>query len=1076
MRKITFLLVALLFMGMQVVQAQKVITGKVTSAEDGSSIPGVQILVKGTMHGTTTDIDGKYRLTVPEKSDILEFKFVGMKDQEIKIGSRNIIDVVMTTDVMNLDAVVVTAVGVKKEKKALGYAVQDVSGKEITRGANPNFATAIQGKIAGVEVRQSSGMPGASSQILIHGARFFDGNNSPLYVIDGMPVSSNPDFNVANGGVVGTDYSGRSIDIDPNDVESINVLKGQAAAALYGMRASNGVIIITTKSGKGNEKGSPILVNFSTNYSFDNISRLPERQTTWAQGINRAYKHTNSSSWGCKIDSMPYDPGYGYQSSFPGGTPGKYWNRQKGQWVTPQSYDNVADFFKTGYTNNNSVNLSQAGNFGNYSIGFGNTKQEGIVPGTDMTRYSAKVSTNFDINPKWKTGFSANYSDNKINKIPSGNSSILFTVYGSPSSYDLAGTAMNEQDLPYKQISYRTGAVGDNPYWAIEHNVFTEATKRFFGNTYFDFTPNNFMNVRYQLGIDQYSTDMEEVYEMGSAQTGGSTFTGVIPSPKDPAGGSITNKGVISSEINSLLNLTFKKEITPLINGTLLLGNEFYQNNQRFWQQDGTGFNIGGWHNLSNTTTQIATESKYKNRTVGFYGNLSFDYMRMLYLNITGRNDIVSSMPAGSRSFFYPSVSLSWVFTELDQFKNNSVLSFGKIRTSFAQVGQQGTYHSPYYVMYSVTNGFVDDGIQFPFNGLSSYSPNTTLYSPTLKPQNTKSIELGTELKFFKGRIGFEYNYTHQTTVDQIFAVPLAGSTGYAQEYRNAGQMTSQVHEIMLNIIPVKLKNFEWNLTVNFTKTVNTCDELAPGVESIYLGGFVDPQVRAYAGYSYPTIYGSRFERNAAGQILIDDDPTSTYYGMPIKSDVDGKIGDVTPKFIMGFNNSFKYKFVTLTALFDWKNGGQIYSGSNRLIDLYGVSIKTENRTTAKPFDFNGDQGVKASNGKPNDINIGGPGSLAYQTLYWDLLAGISEAQVYETSYLKLREIALTFDFPKKLLAPVGIKAASFTVFARNILLWTTLPNFDPETSQGAGNMQGGFDYMSLPQTRSFGVGLNLTF
>lgn len=1070
MRKISFLLVALLLMGMQVIQAQRVITGKVTSAEDGSGIPGVQIVVKGTLHGTTTDIDGKYRLTCPDKADMLIYTFVGMKTQEVKIGAKNIIDVIMASDVTNIEGVVVTAMGIKKEKKALGYAVQDVGGKELTRGANPNLATAIQGKVSGVEIRQSSGMPGASSQILIRGARSFDGNNAPLYVIDGMPISSNSDYNVSNGGVVGTDYSGRSIDIDPNDIESINVLKGQAAAALYGMRASNGVIIITTKSGKNVGKGSPIQVSFSTNYSFDNISRLPKKQTKYAQGINGVYKHTNSSSWGCEIDSLPWDPGYGYQSAYPGGQPGQYWNRQKGQWVTPGVYDNLEDFFKTGFTNNNSVNLSQAGNYGNYSIGFGNTRQEGIIPSTNMKRYNAKAAANFDINEKWKTGFSANYSETKINKVPSGNSSILFTVYGSPSSYDLAGTPFNEFGFPYKQISYRTGAVGDNPYWVTKNNSFLEATKRFFGNTYLDYTPNDWMNVRYQLGVDQYTTDMEEIYELGSAQTGGSTNNGTYPSTLTPGGGQITNKGVISSDINSLLNITFKKEITPDLNGTLLVGNELAEGSQRFWQQDGTGFNIGGWHNLSNTTSQTVSESKFRNRTVGFYGNASFDYMRMLYLNITGRNDIVSSMPAGSRSFFYPSVSLSWVFTELEKLKENKVLSFGKVRASYAEVGQAGTYRSPYYIQYATTNGFLDDGIQFPFNGLSAYSPNTTLYSKGLKPQNTKSVELGSEFKFFKGRVGLEYTYTHQTTVDQIFAVPLAGSTGFAQEYRNAGKMSSDIHEIVLTLVPLKMKNFEWNMMVNFSKVINTCDELAPGVESIYLGGFVDPQVRAYAGYSYPTIYGSTFLRDANGNIIVDDDPNSDYYGMPLKGG-DGKIGEVTPKFLVGFNNSFKYKFITLSAQLDWKNGGQIYSGSNRLIDLYGVSERTADRTT--PFIY---QGVK-SDGKPNDIVRGGAGDeIAYQTLYWTVLADISEAHIYETSYLKLREIALSFDLPSKILAPVRIKSASLSIFARNILLWTTLPNFDPETSQGNGNMQGGFDYMSLPQTRSFGVGLNLVF
>jgi hypothetical protein len=435
-------------------------------------------------------------------------------------------------------------------------------------------------------------------------------------------------------------------------------------------------------------------------------------------------------------------------------------------------------------------------------------------------------------------------------------------------------------------------------------------------------------------------------------------------------------------------------------------------------------------------------------------------------------------MPTNNRSFFYPSVSLGFVFTQLEALKDNSTLPYGKIRASFAQVGQAGSYNQSIYYQGGAGSGMLSDGITYPLGGVSGFRQDATVYDPNLKPQNTKNYELGIELKFLNNRLGVDYTYSDQLATDQIFSVPMAGSTGYSSFVTNAGEMSSIAHEVMLSVIPVQTSNFEWVINANYTKIKNEVVELAPGIESIHLAGYVTPNVRAYAGNTYPTIYGMQMARDEQGRILIDDDPDSYYYGFPMEGE-SGKIGDVSPDFIMGITNTFKYKFVTLSALLDWKQGGDIYSGTNRLMALYGSAAFTEDRTST--FQYKDTENAKGegvlSDGSPNNITRGGPDDIeAYPDFYADLFGSIDEMAVYETSYLKLREVALTFDLPHRILEPVKMSAATISFVGRNFLLWTTLPNVDPETSQGMGNGQMGFEYMSLPQTKSYGVTLNLTF
>lgn len=1072
MKKI-MLLLAFFVIGLTTLMAQtREITGKITSADDGGAMPGVSVSVKGTSLGTITDMDGMYRLRIPTDAKTLVFSFVGMETMELALGTQLVYNFQLKSQLISVDEVVVTALGITRERKSLGYTVQDVKGEDLVKGGNPDLMTSLSGKIAGLQVRQSSGMPGAPSQTFIRGARSFSGNNSPLYVIDGMPISSDNDY---ASNVTGTAFSNRALDIDPNDIESVNVLKGQAAAALYGLRASNGVIIITTKKGKGSPLGKPV-VTISSNVTVDQVSRLPEIQQTYAQGTMGNFAASNSFTWGPKITDLPKNTTYGGDSQ---GKPGLFFDPYKGQWVTPQAYNNPKNFYsQDGYTYNNSINVSNSTAFGNYSIGLGSTNQTGIIDNTGMERYTAKIAGDFKLSEKWNMGFAGNLSDVKIDKLPSGNDSWLFAVYGAPASFDLMGTPYHQEGTfgPYRQISYR-GGVGINPRWATVNNHYKEATKRFFGNSYFEYKPTNWMNVKYQFGIDNYTTDNEDYQEMGTSNIATGTQ---LPTPNNPVyafvqptGGRKNNYGLTRQNLNSLLTVSFKHDFSSDLKTNLLLGNDINHNKSEYYNLLGSNFTTPGWNSMSNASTQTGTYNKYARRTAGFFGNLSVDYKDMLFFNATGRYDVISSMPRDSRSFFYPSASLGFVFTELEPLKDNSILSFGKVRASYAEVGQAASTYlpNPIFVTGDANSGFLTDGVTYPLGGITGYKKSVTIYDPNLKPQNTTSYEFGVELKFFKNRVGIDYSYFIQDAVDQIFAVPLAGSTGYAELVMNAGHMEGKGHEIILTATPVSLKNFEWNLSANFSKIVNTVIELADGVENISLGGYVTPNIRASAGDTYPSIYGERFKRDAQGRILVDEKPASPNYGLPIIGEF-GKIGDVSPDFIVGLTNNFTFfKTVGLFASMEWKQGGQMYSGTNRLMDLYGTTKKTENR---------GDEfiypGFKAD-GTPNDIKRGGPNDLnAYQTLQTGVLSSLPEAHIYETSFVKLRDVGVTVTIPKKFTSTIGINKAAIGFVARNILLWTPLPNFDPETSQGQGNMQGGMDYMSLPQTSSYGFNLNLTF
>jgi TonB-linked SusC/RagA family outer membrane protein len=1045
---------------------QKIVTGTVTSSVQGEgALPGVSVSVKGTTIGIITDVNGKYTLAVPESATSLVFSYIGMKKQEIEIGGRSVINVVMDPEITGLDEVVVTAFGISREKKAVGYSVQDVKNDVIERTGNSDLAGAMQGKIAGIDIKPSSGMPGASSQIVIRGARSFTGDNTPLYVVDGMPITStadiqsgtNGDFSLVGDGVTGSDISNRAVDLNPADIESVNVLKGQAAAALYGIRASNGVIVITTKSGRFNAIGKPV-ISISHTSAFSRVSRDPDYQTTWAQGSNGAYIPNASLSWGPRIVDLPDDPTYGGNSN---GHPGKYYVPQLelGQvddpWVVPQVFNNWKRYFRTGYAATNNVSITQATESGNFALGLSQTSQKGVALASGMNRWNGKFSAERKLNDKFVTGFSANFSRTDIDKLPTANDAALAGVLGAPLSYNLRDYPHNVPGDIYNQIYYRGGS-WDNPYWSAEHTVFNEKTDRFFGNGYINYSTklgdNMDLKVHYQLGTDTYTTNFQDIFEYGHAGT-----TGMID-----------NYGISSFSVNSLFTLSYDWTINNALTFSAMIGNEFDQRNAKTYSEHGEDFNFGGWAHIRNANIVTANESQNKNRTVGFFGSLTLGYKSILFFNATGRNDVVSTMPRNHRTFFYPSASFSFVASELDAVKSMNFISFAKIRFSYAEVGQAGIYLPNFYNTPFYGSGWwTGNPILYPIGGVSSYIPNNIQFDPNLIPQNTKSYEVGTELKFLQNRLGVDYTFSRQHVIDQIFSVPLAGSTGITSLLMNGGKVHTVSHEVVLYLTPVATQNFRWDININYSKIDNYVDELAPGVESIFIGGFSTPQVRAGIGDTYPVIYGDSFMRNEEGKIVVDDNPASPNYGFPLTGEP-GVIGKVSPDFILGGGTNFTFKTLSLSALFEWKQGGQMYSGSNGLLDYYGLSKRTEDRESTFIFD-----GVK-SDGAPNDIARGGPNDpYALQSLHTNVLTNIDEYYIFDNSFVKLREVSLRYKPANRLFRKADL---AVSLFARNILLWTALPNLDPESSQGNTNMGGAFERFTVPQTSSFGFNFDLTF
>jgi TonB-linked SusC/RagA family outer membrane protein len=1064
MRKFTMFLALLLLVGLQGVLAQtRVITGVVSSSEDKSPIPGVTVVVKGTTIGTTTNADGKYVLTVPEKYTLLVFSYVGMKLKEVTIGTAATIDVVLEPDIMNMDEVVVTAIGIPRETKALSYSVQNVGAEDIQKSAQKDVINSLSGKVSDVQIVSSTGMAGAASYIQIRGVQSLSGNNQPLWVVDGIPVSGSEtggSYDVGNGGVA---YSNRAVDLNPDDIESINVLKGGAATALYGLRAASGAIVITTKKGKATV-GKKISVNFNTYVQFDQVSQLPQLQKAYGQGSGGNWLSGNRVAWGPKLDTCSYDKTgwdtYQWKDfDVDGRIVSKNNSKANGQSVNTY---NPYDFFQTGLTTNNSLSLTGGSDVANFYFSFSDNQSKGIVPNNKFRRNTFKIAGEAKLSDKFKISGNGNYIITGGDRIQQGNntSGVMLGLLRTPPTFDnAAGYQFFSSYLlpdgsplpnPGNQRSYRHGTGYDNPYWTANNNKYTDQVNRLIGQAQIDYFATKWLSFTYRIGIDWYGRKFTDNLAIGSNTN----------SEGWARRGQETNKN-----FNSDLIMAIDKDFAKDFNLHFILGHNMYQSYFSGLYANANGLVIPEYYNLNNTTNVTASEQTTKIRRAGIYGDLSLSWRSMLYLSITGRNDWSTTLPQGKNSFFYPSVGLGWIFTQLPGLKDNKVLPYGKVRVSYAVTAKDAPAYktNTYYVTPSVLDGWTTPGLTWPlFGGTNGYTWSDAAGNTDLKPEKTTSFEAGLDLKFIQNRIGLSYTYFYNKGQDLLLDVPIAGTTGYTTVFRNAGSMKTIGHEVTLDIVPIKSKNWEWDITLNFSKINNTVLELAPGINRLLLNGFTGSEIDAVAGQPYRTIYGYDWVRDANGNVMIDDN------GYPIMSDNMSALGNVDPKWTAGIGTNLRWKDLSLYLLFDIKHGGKMWDGTRGAIDYFGTSAGSLNRGETVVFD-----GIVQSTGKLNDKAV-----VLDQAWYQGTgsgFVGCTQPYIEDAGWVKLRTVTVTYNLTRAL-KKTFIKGLSVYFTGSNLLSFNHYKGIDPETSLAGSDNAQGIDYFNMPGTKSYTIGLNLAF
>ncbi len=992
--------------------AQLNISGTVLDEND-TPMPGVSVLVLGANQGTSTDIDGKYTLQVsPLQSDtgFLRFSFIGYKTQKVLIQGKSVIDVKLIPNAELIQEAVVAAIGIKKEKRKLGYAVTEVDGEELNRSGEGNVMNALNAKVAGVQVTSSSGSPGASTTVRIRGNTSISGNNAPLYVVDGVPISD--DYQGSNF----TDQANRAIDINPDDIESIAVLKGGAATALYGIRAGNGAVIITTKSGQG--KGSR--VTLKTGFTVDQVNKLPSKQTRFGQGEGGEFIPGTRFSWGPEI---------------------------QGEVFIPED-----DFFINGTTFTQYASIEGGTKDKNILLSVGNMSQSGIIPNSTYRRTNFKVngSTTWKKSLSAKGGINLIFSKAQRPQRGSNLSGVMLGLMRAPVDYDLANGFDNPADEPLayslpdgSQRTYHD--VYDNPYWSVNKNQNNESVNRAIAYLELKYSLNESWSVLNRLSVDYYQNSLVSYWDSGSAEY------------RD-LGGRINVLNGFQRDLNNDLILMFNHNYGEDWDVDLTFGHNVFDYYTEELSTDGVGFIIPNYYDLSNIDAINIISDDYleRQRGVGVYTDATVGWKRMLYVGFTGRNDWLSNLPANNNSFFYPAVNLSWIFTELPGKTWPKWFDYGKIRTSFADVGNGAP--SPY-----LTSNFFQAGA--PVQGQITFEPNQVIGNPDLRPERTQSFEIGTDLRFFQNRLTFDLAYYRNETTDPIVVSFIPASSGYSTAVLNGtGPIINQGWEALLSyqISQEGPRAITWNTSLQFTRARNLVEGIVEGLDEVPLASFglASTQSAVVSGQPYGVLLGTAWERDEMGNILVNDE------GYPIVSGERQVVGDPNPHFTAGLRNTFSLKNWTLSFLFDIRVGGDMYNGTANVMRFHGTHVDTESREEFVVW-----EGVNINTGEANTVEINLDQS--FYSRYG--LVGVSEAGVEEVNWLRLRDLSLSYTLPKSLAQKLKVSAASIAFTSRNLWLLTNYTGIDPETSlSGAGNGMGR-DYFNSPNTKSFGVQLQLT-
>ena len=1008
-------------------RAQTSVSGQVTDADENSTLPGVNVLVKGTTLGTVTDIDGNYQISAPDGEATLVFSSVGYASQEVPVGNQTTVNVALEPDVQSLEEVVVTSFGIEREKKALGYAVQEIQSEEILETRQPNVVNALRGKVAGVTIQSAGGQPGAGANIVIRGITSLDptADNQPLFVVDGIPISNSTSSgdvlpsagSNASGSSEQFSQSNRAVDLNPNDIESMSILKGPAATVLYGLRAANGAVIITTKKGKAGKA----TVSLNSSYGWDVINKSPEIQDQFREG---RFGRLRFNSDGSPLRFQSFGPPSVASTPF---------------------FDNFRDFFETGTRFDNSVSVSGGGENSTFFVSASHLNQQGIVPFSEWDRTTFKLSGTTRVSDRLSFSGTVNYINSGGVRSNGGDKSIFSSLsYYSP-TFDV-GDYINPDGT---QRDFSDGIV-DNPLYVARFASLNDNVNRMIGNVGLNYKITDWLTLDYKIGTDFYNDSRERVAPLGLDVS-------------SQVNGFVIREDIDFQEINSNFLLTATHNFTERFKSTLLVGHNLTNISSNRTNVRGEGLTLRGFDDLSNATNFFSTESGSLRRIVGVFANAEFEYDGTLFLTLTGRNDWSSALPEENRSFFYPSVSLGYVFTETLGLGDSDLFSYGKLRLSYAEVGKDT---DPYR-----TAQLFEISPRSPFLGQSGFRLSDQVGNPNLRPERTAAFEIGTDLRFFNNRLAIDATYFVQNSRDQIIAVPISNATGFSRFFTNAGELENRGVELLISGTPVTLGAFRWDATLNWSRITNEVVAMPPQLDEIVFEDQFYIQNKIVRGGSAGDLYGFAFNRTPDGRLLIDAD------GFPSVNTTEYVLaGNALPDWQGGLTNTFTYKGLSLSVLLEWRQGGDVYDLGFRNALRNGILAETERRY--EQVVFNGvvntgtaENPVYQENTTPVEIN----GETVYRS--FGRYNSAAEVVLQDASWFRVRNLNLSYSLPGSLLDNYLISSARISFTGNNLFLSTPFKGYDPESNQfGSGSNSYGFTGLGVPQTRSYTVGVNVTF
>ena len=1009
-------------------QAQSEVSGQVTDLSDNTSLPGVNVVVKGTTIGTVTDIDGNYRINVSGSDAVLVFSSVGYETEEVTVGSQSVIDLSLAPDIQALQEVVVTSFGIKREKKALGYAVQELSSEDITETQQPNVINAMRGKVAGVTIQSAGGQPGAGANIVIRGVTSLSpsADNQPLFVVDGIPISNSTvsgDVLPSSGSnALGSSeqftQSNRAVDINPEDIANLSILKGPAATALYGLRAANGAVIITTKSGKAGKT----TVSLNSAYGWDVINKVPEIQTRFREG---RFGRLRFNSDGSPLRFQTFGP--------------------PAVASTPV-YDNFRDFFEIGTRFDNSVSVSGGNENTTFYASASRLDQQGIVPFSEWDRTTFKLTASTKASDKISVSGTFNYINSGGVRSNGGDKSIFSSLsYYSP-TFDV-----NDYINPDgTQRDFSDGII-DNPRYVAQFASLNDNVNRMIGNIGLTYQITDWLNLDYKVGTDFYSDSRNRIAPLGLDVS-------------SQVNGFVIEEEVNYQEINSNLFVTATHNFSDLFRGSILVGHNLTDIRSDRINVRGEGLSLRNFDDLSNASNFFTEKDASLRRIIGVFTNIELEYAGTLFLTLTGRNDWSSTLPEDNRSFFYPSINLGYIFTETLGLGESNIFNYGKLRLSYAQVGKDAP---PYQTgqSFEVTPGS-------PFVGQGGFRIFSQVGTPDLRPERTTSYEVGTDLRFLNNRLGIDLTYFVQNSRDQIVPVPISNATGFSSFVTNAGEIQNRGIELLVNATPVKAGAFQWDASLNFTKIDNEVLSMPPELDEIVFTDAFYIQNKIVEGGSIGDLYGFVFDRAPDGRLLIGSD------GFPSVSTTEyTKVGNALPDWQGGLTNTLTYKGLSLSVLLEWRQGGDVYDLGFRNALRNGILKETERRY--EQVIFNGVRNTAKEDAPPTYVENDIPVELNGETVYrsFGRYTPASEVILQDASWFRVRNANLTYRLPQSLLENIRVSSVRVSLTGNNLFLDTPFKGFDPESNQfGSGSNSYGFLGLGVPQTRSYTVGLNVTF